>query len=358
MMRIARAAALLTPFALCAAAQAQQYLMVVDWTDRVMLVSAQDGSIINADFIPDDPTGTQWNFQSPKAAVQVGNEIWVSDQISDAVYRFTASLTPTFFAAITGGMDNVRGLQYINGKVYVANSGGGNGAPGTALVVFNPDGTFDRNIPCGDPFDIAPVGDDLLVSNIDTDDLDRYTTDGVFVSAFHASDGINGMDFPQQITSLPGGGYMVAGFTSPSGIFVINPDGSEDLSRRVLILGGLRGVHPLANGNILYTRGSAVDGGLYVYSPTGGTHTQVHFEPNLQYITPLTLTAPPTCGTSDFNGDGDFGTDQDIEAFFACLAGTCCATCWQGGSDFNGDGDFGTDQDIEAFFRVLAGGNC
>jgi hypothetical protein len=67
--------------------------------------------------------------------------------------------------------------------------------------------------------------------------------------------------------------------------------------------------------------------------------------------------APP-CGTSDFNGDGDFGTDQDIEAFFACLAGTCCPTCWQGGSDFNGDGDFGTDQDIESFFRVLAGGPC
>jgi hypothetical protein len=62
------------------------------------------------------------------------------------------------------------------------------------------------------------------------------------------------------------------------------------------------------------------------------------------------------CGSSDFNGDGDFGTDADIEAFFACLAGNCCATCWS--SDFNGDGDFGTDADIEAFFRVLGGGNC
>jgi hypothetical protein len=59
---------------------------------------------------------------------------------------------------------------------------------------------------------------------------------------------------------------------------------------------------------------------------------------------------------SDFNGDGDFGTDQDIEEFFRCLAGNCCAAC--GSSDFNGDGDFGTDQDIEAFFRVLAGGEC
>jgi cytochrome c peroxidase len=67
---------------------------------------------------------------------------------------------------------------------------------------------------------------------------------------------------------------------------------------------------------------------------------------------------PAPCGTSDFNGDGDFGTDQDIEAFFACLGGNCCPSCYTLGSDFNGDGDFGTDQDIEAFFRVLGGGNC
>ena len=60
--------------------------------------------------------------------------------------------------------------------------------------------------------------------------------------------------------------------------------------------------------------------------------------------------------SADFNGDGDIGTDQDIEAFFACLAGTCCPTC--GSADFNGDGDIGTDADIESFFRVLAGGAC
>jgi len=54
----------------------------------------------------------------------------------------------------------------------------------------------------------------------------------------------------------------------------------------------------------------------------------------------------------DFNLDGDFGTDQDIEAFFRALAGN------GGNSDFNIDGDYGTDQDIECFFRALAGGSC
>jgi hypothetical protein len=73
-------------------------------------------------------------------------------------------------------------------------------------------------------------------------------------------------------------------------------------------------------------------------------------------ITPIA--AAPPCGTADFDGDGDTGTDADIEAFFACLAGNCCAACWHLGADFNGDGDVGTDADIEAFFRVLAGGDC
>ncbi|HYE62680.1 MAG TPA: immunoglobulin domain-containing protein [Phycisphaerales bacterium] len=64
------------------------------------------------------------------------------------------------------------------------------------------------------------------------------------------------------------------------------------------------------------------------------------------------------CGTADFNGDGDIGTDADIEAFFSCLGGSCCAECFEGGADFNADGDTGTDADIESFFRVLGGGAC
>jgi hypothetical protein len=66
-------------------------------------------------------------------------------------------------------------------------------------------------------------------------------------------------------------------------------------------------------------------------------------------------TGPGPCN-ADFDGDGDTGTDADIEAFFACLAGNCCAACGPG--DFDGDGDTGTDADIEAFFRVLAGQPC
>lgn len=84
------------------------------------------------------------------------------------------------------------------------------------------------------------------------------------------------------------------------------------------------------------------------------------FRHNLEHFDIVTLFGDPACPvacSADYNDDGDIGTDQDIEAFFACLAGRCCATC-PPTADYNHDGDIGTDADIEAFFRVLAGGSC
>jgi hypothetical protein len=66
---------------------------------------------------------------------------------------------------------------------------------------------------------------------------------------------------------------------------------------------------------------------------------------------------PCGCCRADYNGDGDIGTDADIQAFFECLGGNCCATC-PPNADFNCDGDVGTDADIQSFCRVLAGGSC
>ena len=66
----------------------------------------------------------------------------------------------------------------------------------------------------------------------------------------------------------------------------------------------------------------------------------------------------PTCGSADFDCDGDTATDFDIEAFFRCVAGDCPQAPCTSTADFDGDGDSATDFDIEAFFRVLAGGTC
>jgi hypothetical protein len=89
---------------------------------------------------------------------------------------------------------------------------------------------------------------------------------------------------------------------------------------------------------------ASTDSGLYdcVFTNSCGTATS--------------FTARLSVNSADFNGDGDLGTDSDIESFFACLSGNCCNTC--GSADFNADGDTGTDSDIESFFRVLGGGAC
>ncbi len=86
----------------------------------------------------------------------------------------------------------------------------------------------------------------------------------------------------------------------------------------------------------------------------GGRALRVVVEP-LQVVLEV-IAGGPACGSADFDGDGDTATDADIEAFFACIAGDCCAAC--GSADFNADGDTATDADIEAFFRVMAGGTC
>jgi hypothetical protein len=155
-------------------------------------------------------------------------------------------------------------------------------------------------------------------------------------STADAANVTTGIELEIDLTELgwDGGAIRVAGF--------LNGTGHDFVSNQVI--GGL----PTPAGE--------------PYAPSLGESAVVDFSAiaGNQYV--QIQTAPPCpgneCGSQDYNGDGDFGTDQDIEAFFACLGGSCCATCFCQGSDFNGDGDFGTDQDIEAFFRVLGGGNC
>jgi hypothetical protein len=90
--------------------------------------------------------------------------------------------------------------------------------------------------------------------------------------------------------------------------------------------------------------------------PGGGSGAYASFytkenpvSPVLGYSASLEVHAVVYPG-ADFNMDGDVGTDADIEAFFASLAGAPI-----GNPDFDMDGDVGTDADIRAFFEALAG---
>jgi|GEM_PF-5024591 len=150
---------------------------------------------------------------------------------------------------------------------------------------------------------------------------------------------------PVTITGLQNGGYNAIFYglnVGPRSTLIIAGDNGE------FFTGPWTGQH--AQGTSYVTLPITVTNGTMTFSVVGSI-----FGPaNLSAIQ-IVQVSGPGC-TADANGDGDFGTDADIEAFFACLAGSCCTRCSP--SDFNGDGDSGTDADIESFFRVLAGHPC
>ncbi|MEM9244228.1 MAG: PEP-CTERM sorting domain-containing protein [Cyanobacteria bacterium P01_F01_bin.153] len=278
-------------------AQAGSLLMVPDSAaDRILLFDAYDGSLVDDNFIDGDGL-----FRTPINAIQVKNEIWVSDQFADSIFRY--DLKGNFLSTITGGLDNIRGMEYVNGTVYVSNAGDDNGAPGDGEVVlqFDSQGNYLGFFDTGDPYDIFAFNGELLISDINRDsdggeDIDRYDFDGNFLGTFHESDGVTGIDFPQQIAQRANGNLLVAGFTAPGGIYEYDAngnqigvyDGDDGFAARV------RGVFELGNGNILWSGGdgivstnleTGVDTNIYTIQTLG-------FRPGTRYIEPLTVPEP------------------------------------------------------------------
>ena len=282
-----------------------QVLMVPDWTtDRIMLFSETDGSIVNLDFILDG-AGNGYDWQSPRDAIQVNNEIWVSDQLSDSITRFTTD--GVFIENIVGGLDNIRGMCFADGKVYVCNAGGGNGAPGNAIIVLNTDGTVAMISGVADPFDIHEYNGRLLISDIDGDNIVRYDYGLNLIDVFHDSDGVSGIDFPQQLnTKTSNGNLIAAGFTAPSGIYEYAPDGSQ--VGAVIAIPGARGVYQLTNGNYLYTTGT----GVHVYDVNSATSTLIAAG-SPQFINRLAPT-DVRCGPADVGIAGGLpGSDNTLD---------------------------------------------
>ncbi|MFZ2875688.1 MAG: hypothetical protein WAZ94_14530 [Phycisphaerales bacterium] len=349
------APALILSLAASAALAQSQYLMIPDsgTSDRVMLFDASTGALINADFIPD--AASPYLFTTPKEAIQVGNEIWVSDQVADAIHRFTASLTPQYLSTISGGLDNIRGLGRVGDRIYVSNSGTGNGAPGPAIVAFNLDGSPAGSFACPDPFDVVDFHGKLMVTDIAGDDIRVFLTDGTLDSVFHNSDGVNGIDFPEQAIILntgAGGAEEVwaTGFTAPAGIYRYDSDGGQVAYYNVST--GPRGLWPLSDGQMLFTEGSAVK----IFNPATGDPAVTVFGGSGSGVTPQfigLLTLAPACDP-DLNQDGN--VDQDDIAYLINVVG--------GGEnptgidpDFNQDGNVDQD-DVGSLINTVGGGGC
>lgn len=259
-----------------------QFLMVGDNSgDKVQLFDAFDGTLIDSEFLLLDDIVGDWTGSffdragQPRNAIQVGNEIWVSDNSEDSIFRINGS-TKTVIGRVggstsdfggTGGLDDIRGLDYhaASNRVYVVNDGTSNVAPGDdTIVTINAttgaiEGSFSIR---GEAEDVLIVGNELFVSNVDgntttgdgsDDTVDVYDLDGTYLRTILDSPGqFPNLTDPRQL-SLSANGLLIA---DSIGIFEYGLDGTfleSWLNPDTGILSDSQGVHELGNGDILFT---------------------------------------------------------------------------------------------------------
>jgi hypothetical protein len=329
--------------------EARGQLMVCDSAgDRVMLLSAEDGSVIDADWITDQGA-VGWAFSTPKEARVIGGEIWVSDQVEDAIRRFDmtdrhylGSITAHFNAGVL--LDNIRGFGTDGTHVYVACFGD---AANRGIVQYDLNGTPTAFYPgSGSYFDAEPFMGDLLVPSTSSNDVERWVG-GVYAGAF-----ASGVTFPQQVTVLTDDSVIVVSSIAPAGVegvYHFNADGSL---RRYISTEGAKGLF-----GELVPRGAVVLGdGDYLVTTDIGVFKTVGTPPtsfveivggvNAQYVVAMPAEPPPACAcdwnedavlnsqdffdflTSFFDGAADFNEDlvtnsQDFFDFLGCFFGGC-----------------------------------
>lgn len=245
------------------AVHAQPFVIMPDSTNnRLVAFSPFDGSVIN-------PNMFGLAGGTPIHAMQVGNEIWVSEQVGDRISRWDFAGNP--LGAISGGLDNIRGMGLINNRVYVTNFGTANGAPGPAVVIYDTSGnnlgSFSTATTAPGPFGILEYRGGMLVSSSSAnDDIHSYQLDGTSRGTFHNSTTLN---FAEQMDYATNGNVLVAGFSSNNIVRLNENDGSVIST---FVASGARGVYQLRNGNIMWTNSS----GAHVYDVNTGASTLVY----------------------------------------------------------------------------------
>ncbi len=292
--------------AIAAAPVSAQLLIPDSDSDSIGLYSAADGSLIDANFITDANDANTYDFATPIEAIQVGNEIFVSDQIADAIFIF--DLSGNYVDKIDSGLDNLRGIAAVNGTVYAANGGGNNGAPEDQIVTIDAatrsiTGSFGFGPPDFSPFDVEVFGNVLLVSDIDggpssnpfnTEGVDAFNFDGSYIGrvvSVGTTDPNNGPDFPEQIAGkISDSNFLVAGFSAPAGVYEFENDG-DFVDVYAEGFGG-RGVAELGNGNYIYTKGN----GAFVFDPAGPDGEGTTVGDGNRFISRVAIPEPTTLG--------------------------------------------------------------
>jgi hypothetical protein len=245
-----------------------------------MRFSSVDGSLIDLNFITNASTGGV--LQLGIEVGQVGDQIWLSDQNADSIFRF--NLQGQFQGTVVGpanNLDNIRGFGVVNNILYVTNFATNNGAPGPAIRKFNATTFADlgSTFPPGvtSPWDVVEFDNSVMVSDggtiggSETGFLFRLnSSDGSFNSVFDDnSPTSNGLSLPKGMTVLSNGNLLVANNTTPDNIYEYTPAGVR-VGTYTFDPGtslSFNGAVELENGMVFVTlQGSGVSGNNGVYS--------------------------------------------------------------------------------------------
>lgn len=253
-----------------------QLLVPDSFRDRIMLFSHVDGSPIDLNYITNAQAGGV--FQLAIEAQQVGDQIWVSDQNADSIFRFTLAGQP--LGTVVGpadNLDNIRGFAVINNTLFVTNFGALNGAGGAGIRLFN--ATTGANLGTTTPPNVesawdvidwnngAYVSDGGAITPVNTGHIFRLNRDtGAYESTLETGSATtNGLSLPKGMTTLANGNLLVANNSTPRNLYEYAPNGTRVASYGMGDL-SVNGVFELENGRIFVAaQGTGVTGtnGLY-----------------------------------------------------------------------------------------------
>ena len=273
---------------------AASFVMALESTnDAVMTFNYNDGSLINPAFIP----GGNPNLSTPIEPLLTPNAtILVSDQITDNIVEFDT--LGAFIRILFGGniavLDNCRGIELRPGNTtVVAAIAGGTNQDAIAefdVTTGNYLGNFiaPNTAQMDGPWDIIFRSTDCLVAGQASNNIARYDLSGTYLGVFVPS-----IIFPEQINHGAGGNVIAAAFSSPSGLYVYDVNGTQ--LNYFSAVTGLRGAFQLGNGNYLITNGTGVyvidqNTGAVLSTPVSGVSGRSAHEYDLS-IVPVELTS-------------------------------------------------------------------
>lgn len=298
---------------------AQSLLLVPDSlpnssSAKVWAFSAVDGSVINPNFIAPDA----FLSQPIKIVVSPAGTLLITDETADAIFEY--SVGGSYLRTVVGpsqGIDRPYGMEVVGEWIYFSMSITQGSVTTGVLKRVRLDGTGLEDwcvLPqVVSPRDIVHLGNgEFLVGDSGAhpggEDIERIGPNCSISSApWHDSDGISGIDFPQQITLLGDGTVLAAGFSDPYGLFTYDRQLGLEIARVSNLLLSPRGVHRMADGRYFYTGGTRVT----IWDPVAETNIVIvnQVSPtasvaSFRFVTPITIA--PACPT-DLDGDGNTG---------------------------------------------------